>query len=69
MSGCGKYVHVHVRLACGHEHEESRPPNVAWPVEGEERVCGSFEHYPKCFVAAYTNMRVFDEFHTLEHTK
>lgn len=52
----GIYLRCAVTLACGHDFIEHRPPIVLWPVQGELRVCGSFEHYPAVYPATYTDI-------------
>ena len=42
-----------VGLSCGHRWVETRPPGMAYPVQGELRACGAPEHYPMRYPANY----------------
>jgi hypothetical protein len=45
-----------VTLDCGHSFAEQRPDDIADPVEGENRACGAFEHYPRQYPARYQEL-------------
>lgn len=45
----GRMIKVGVQSACGHSWDETRPANVAVPVNGELRACG----HPGCYPAQY----------------
>lgn len=51
---CDLSIRVHVKLDCGCEFTEHRPADMRGPVDGELRVCGSFDHYPLQFAATYS---------------
>ena len=43
-----------VLLSCGHWFRERTQADIRWnPVDGEDRVCGHPEHYPRKFPAVY----------------
>jgi hypothetical protein len=44
---------VIVLLGCGHWFREGRPEGMAPGVDGELRVCGQFDHYPRDYPARY----------------
>jgi hypothetical protein len=49
----GKNTRVFVNLECGHHFYETRPTDVAHPVQWELRACGHPEHYPDQYRATY----------------
>jgi hypothetical protein len=50
----GVKIKIGVTSSCGHWWHETRPPNVAMPVNGELRVCGHPDHYPQQFTVTYS---------------
>jgi hypothetical protein len=50
----GRKIKIGVQSDCGHSWTETRPPNVAAPVNGERRVCGHPECYPAQYQVTYS---------------
>lgn len=49
----GNWERLLVKLSCGHQFIEHRPPRMNPPADGELRVCGDRAHYPAQYGATY----------------
>jgi hypothetical protein len=50
----GRKIRIGVIADCGHTWTETRPPDLAPPADGEMRVCGHPDCYPRERVVRYT---------------
>jgi len=50
----GRMIKIGVQASCGHSWNETRPVGTVAPVNGEMRVCGHPECFPRQFTVTYS---------------